>query len=175
MPVGGAIAETIAPLLIVNPYGVFATTTTTRPEIIIEGSDDGRTWRPYVLPYMPGPVDRAPTWNIPYQPRLDWQMWFASYQGLQQSRWIERLMQRLLENSEPVLGLFEGNPFPNNAPRLVRAQLYEYRFAAPGGERRLDGAFFPAVSLETFKRPLQGPAGSTLVPGMAPGPGEIGR
>lgn len=179
LPIGGAIAETIAPLLIVNPYGVFATTTTTRPEIIIEGSDDGRTWKPYVLPYMPGPVDRAPTWNIPYQPRLDWQMWFASYQGLQQSRWIERLLQRLLENSAPVLRLFDANPFRGHTPKLVRAQLYDYRFAQPGGrawwERRLDGAFFPAVGLEVFQRPLQGPASPTLVPGLVPGPGQISR
>jgi len=128
---------------------------------------------------MPGPVARAPTWNIPYQPRLDWQMWFASYQGLQQSRWIERLLRRLLENSEPVLDLLAGNPFPGHAPKLVRAQLYDYRFAAPGStawwERRLDGAFFPPVSLDAFQRPLQGPAGPTVVPGLAPGPGQIGR
>ncbi len=176
LPVISKVAEAVAPFLIVNPYGVFATTTTTRPEIIVEGSDDGRTWRPYVLPYMPGPVTRAPTWNIPYQPRLDWQLWFASYGPLAQNRWIERLLHRLLEGSEPVLGLIADNPFPGQPPKYVRAQLYDYRFAEPGGDawwrRRLDGAYFPPVSLEAFRRgPLRGPT----APGIVPGPGQIGK
>jgi predicted DCC family thiol-disulfide oxidoreductase YuxK len=174
------VAEAVAPLLIVNPYGVFATTTTTRPEIVIEGSDDGKTWKPYVLPYMPGPVTRAPTWNIPYQPRLDWQLWFASYGGIAQNRWIERLMQRLLAGSAPVTRLFAETPFPDHAPKYVRAELYAYRFAAPGSEawwqRRLDGTYFPQVSLETFaKGPLKGPPTPDIIPGLVPGPGQISK
>lgn len=173
------VAERISPLLVVNTYGVFATTTTTRPEIVIEGSNDGRDWRPYVLPYMPGPVARAPTWNIPYQPRLDWQLWFASYGPLAQNRWIERLLQRLLEGSAPVVALFAETPFAEAAPKYVRAQLYDYRFAEPGTDawwqRRLEGAYFPPVSLETFQAPLKGPAAPGLVPGIVPGPARIGR
>jgi hypothetical protein len=169
------VAEKVAPFLIVNPYGVFATTTTTRPEIVIEGSDDGTTWRPYVLPYMPGPVARAPTWNIPYQPRLDWQLWFASYGSIAQNRWIERLLQRLLEGSAPVVALFAETPFAEAAPKYVRAQLYDYRFAGLGADawwqRRLDGAYFPQVGLEAFsKGPLKGPT----APGVA-GPGQVSR
>jgi hypothetical protein len=175
LPVVNKMAEAMAPLLIVNSYGVFATTTTTRPEVIIEGSDDGRTWRPYVLPYMPGPVARAPMWSIPYQPRLDWQLWFASYGPLAQSRWIERLLLRLLEGSPPVLGLFAETPF-DHVPKHVRAELYDYRFAEPGGEawwqRRLDGAYFPQVNLEAFgKGPPKGPPATSVVPG----PGQISR
>jgi hypothetical protein len=41
LPVAGAISEIVSPLLIVNPYGLFAVMTTTRPEIVIEGSTDG--------------------------------------------------------------------------------------------------------------------------------------
>jgi hypothetical protein len=176
LPVVGRLAEAVAPLLIVNPYGVFATTTTTRPDIIIEGSDDGRTWRPYVLPYMPGPVERAPTWNIPYQPRLDWQLWFASYGSAGQNRWIERLLQRLLEGSAPVLTLFAETPFPDHAPRYVRAELYDYRFAEAGEGawwvRRLDGAYFPQVDLNAFAK---GPLKAPTAPGLIPGPGQIRR
>src|SRR2546429_79937 len=36
-----------SPLRIVNSYGLFAVMTTTRPEIILEGSDDGNTWAEY--------------------------------------------------------------------------------------------------------------------------------
>ena len=42
LPFASAIAETVTPFLIVNPYGVFAVMTTTRPGIAFEGSDDGR-------------------------------------------------------------------------------------------------------------------------------------
>jgi predicted DCC family thiol-disulfide oxidoreductase YuxK len=178
LPVVSRVAEAIAPLLIVNPYGVFATTTTTRPEIIIEGSDDGQTWQPYVLPYMPGPVARMPAWSIPYQPRLDWQLWFASYASAAQNRWTERLLQRLLEGSAPVRGLFAETPFADRAPKYVRAQLYAYRLAEPGGaawwQRQLDGAYLPQVSLETFRKgPLTGPAAPGVTPGVVPGPAQI--
>src|ERR1019366_2863005 len=63
---------------IVNGYGLFAVMTTTRPEISIEGSNDNVEWQPYVFKYKPGPLNRAPGWVAPDQPRLDWQMWFAA-------------------------------------------------------------------------------------------------
>ena len=129
LPVAGAMTEALAPLLIVNPYGLFATTTTTRPVIVIEGSDDNRIWHEYALPYLPGPVARAPTWSIPYQPRLDWQLWFAAYSGAGQQPWIERLLRRLLEGSPDVLALFAERPFGERPPKYVRALLYDYRFA----------------------------------------------
>jgi predicted DCC family thiol-disulfide oxidoreductase YuxK len=156
IPVAGAMTEALAPLLIVNPYGLFATTTTTRPVLVFEGSDDNRTWYEYVLPFLPGPVDRAPKWNIPYQPRLDWQLWFAGYSGPGQQRWLERLAQRLLEGSPHVVALFRETPSGARPPKYLRAQLYDYRFAPAGSvawwERRLEGAVLPALTLEDFRR-----------------------
>ena len=160
LPIAGAMTEALAPLLIVNPYGLFATTTTTRPVIVIEGSDDNQTWREYALPYLPGPVTRAPTWSVPYQPRLDWQLWFAAYGSAAQHRWIERVLQRLLEGSPDVLVLFAENPFGQRAPQYVRALLFDYRFAdARSPEerrqwwvRRLDGTYYPQTSLADFQR-----------------------
>jgi hypothetical protein len=150
------MTEALAPLLIVNPYGLFATTTTTRPVLVFEGSDDNRTWHEYVLPFLPGPVDRAPKWNIPYQPRLDWQLWFAGYSGPGQQRWLERLAQRLLEGSPHVVALFRETPSGARPPKYLRAQLYDYRFAPAGSvawwERRLEGAVLPALRLEDFRR-----------------------
>ena len=157
LPVAGAMTEALAPLLIVNPYGLFATTTTTRPVIVIEGSDDNRTWHEYALPYLPGPVARAPTWSIPYQPRLDWQLWFAAYSGAGQQQWIERLLRRLLEGSPDVLALFAERPFGERPPKHVRALLYDYRFADARSPdwwvRRLDGTYYPAVSLSDLPPP----------------------
>ncbi len=156
IPFAGAMTDALAPLLIVNPYGLFATTTTTRPVLVFEGSDDNRTWREYELPFLPGPVDRAPTWNIPYQPRLDWQLWFAGYSAPGQQRWLERLTQRLLEGSPPVVALFRETPGGARPPKYIRAQRYDYRFAPVGSawwwERRLEGAVLPALTLEDLRR-----------------------
>ena len=73
-----AVDRLIEPLHIVSGYGLFAVMTTKRDEIVIEGSDDGVEWREYEFRYKPGDVARRPRWNIPHQPRLDWQMWFAA-------------------------------------------------------------------------------------------------
>jgi predicted DCC family thiol-disulfide oxidoreductase YuxK len=160
LPLAGRLTEAISPLLIVNPYGLFVTTTTTRPEIIIEGSDDGQIWREYVFRYKPGPINRRPPWNIPHQPRLDWQMWFAAYRNVAENPWFERLMQELLKGSPAVPALLAGNPFPDRPPKYVRALLYDYRFADPDtyartGQwwvRRLEGLYFPQVTLADFPR-----------------------
>src|SRR5262249_39481919 len=78
LPVARTLSKLIAPLMIVNRYGLFAVMTTSRPEIIVEGSSDGETWHEYAFRYKPGALTRAPPWNIPHQPRVDWQMWFAA-------------------------------------------------------------------------------------------------
>lgn len=161
LPGLGILSRAVSPFLIVNPYGLFAVMTTTRPEIVIEGSADGRDWREYVFRYKPGPVSRPARWNIPHQPRLDWQMWFAALGSIRDNPWIINLMLRLLQGSPPVLGLLESNPFAGGVPRYVRAQLYDYRFAdrrthALTGEwwvRSPQGLYFPEVSLADFKPP----------------------
>src|SRR5207244_976103 len=43
-PLVAPVAEAIEPLRSVNTYGLFAVMTTTRPEIVVEGSNDGATW-----------------------------------------------------------------------------------------------------------------------------------
>jgi predicted DCC family thiol-disulfide oxidoreductase YuxK len=158
LPVVGALARSVEPLLIVNPYGLFAVMTTERPEIVIEGSADGSTWREYVFRYQPGPLTRAPPWNIPHQPRLDWQMWFAALGDAQTNPWFQNLMLRLLEGSPPVLDLLDSNPFPDRPPSMVRAKIYDYRFAdrsvhAATGQwwvRDFAGWYFPEVELSDF-------------------------
>jgi len=158
LPLVGALNEALAPLLIANPYGLFATVTTTRPVLTIMGSNDGREWRPYVLPFLPGPPDRAPTWNIPYQPRLDWQLWFAAYGHAGEHRWIERLLQRILEGSPHVLTLLGNNPYHDGPPSRVRVDLSTYRFADAGVSHRLwwqehaEGVYYPSVSLTDLQR-----------------------
>jgi predicted DCC family thiol-disulfide oxidoreductase YuxK len=155
LPVARALQQLVSPLMIVNAYGLFAVMTTSRPEIVIEGSADGQVWREYVFRFKPGPVTRRARWSIPHQPRLDWQMWFAALGDRTDNPWFESLMRRLLEGSPPVLALFEADPFPDRPPKYVRGQLYDYRFAdrttrAATGQwwvRQLAGLYFPPVSL----------------------------
>ncbi|MSU69649.1 MAG: lipase maturation factor family protein [Opitutaceae bacterium] len=126
-PVGQVLAA-IAPFRSFNNYGLFAVMTATRPEIIIEGSNDGRDWRAYEFPWKPGDLARRPGWVAPHQPRLDWQMWFAALGSTKQNPWVANLCQRLLLNTPEVLALLATNPFPGQPPRLVRAVLYDYHF-----------------------------------------------
>ena len=145
----------ISPLRLVNSYGLFAVMTTTRLEIVIEGSDDGDNWQAYEFRYKPGDVKRAPKWAEPYQPRLDWQMWFAALGSANDNRWFYNLAGRLLQGSQPVLRLLEHNPFPAHPPKYVRALTYDYHFT-DWAERRRSGAwwrreekgtYLPAISL----------------------------
>ena len=152
---GGPVIQAFSPFHIANSYGLFAAMTTERPEIIIEGSDDGKTWKTYEFSYKPGDLHRRPPFVAPHQPRLDWQMWFAALGGARDSRWFSQLMLRLLQGSPDVARLFAYNPFPNHPPRTVRATLYEYRFTTPEEKRQtgdwwareLKGMYFPEVSL----------------------------
>ncbi len=149
------LSKQILPFDSLNSYGLFAMMTTERPEIIIEGSDDGKTWLPYEFRYKPGDLKRPPAFVAPHQPRLDWQMWFAALSDYQQNRWFVNFCLRLLQGAPEVLALMEKNPFPDAPPRYIRAQLYEYIFTDLK-ERRADGAwwrreykgeYLPAISL----------------------------
>ena len=91
--VAQAVDRVVEPLHIVSSYGLFAVMTTERDEIVIEGSYDGVEWREYEFRYKPGDVSRRPRWNIPHQPRLDWQMWFAALEDPRRLRWFSRFLQ----------------------------------------------------------------------------------
>lgn len=126
-----ALVEGVTTLGIVNGYGPFAIMTTRREEIIVEGSNDGVTWLPYEFKYKPGDLSRPLSWNIPHQPRLDWQMWFAALGNVRQSPWFSRFIARLRDGSEPVASLLRHNPFADRPPQYLRASVYRYRFASP--------------------------------------------
>ncbi len=122
------VLDRIAPFGLVNAYGLFANMTTTRPEIVVEASMDGQSWQEYEFRYKPGNLKREPQFVAPYQPRLDWQMWFAALGSYQENPFLVNLMVRLLEARPEVLALLERAPFGWERPRYVRAVLYEYKF-----------------------------------------------
>ena len=145
----------VEPFRSVNSYGLFRVMTTERPEIVVEGSDDGQTWLAYDFRYKPGDPSRRPAFVEPHQPRLDWQMWFAALSRYDYTPWFQAFLARLLEGSPRVLALMGRNPFPDHPPKYARAQLYEYRFTTwrerretgAWWSRTLVGAYSPVVTL----------------------------
>ena len=131
---GQAMNTSYDPLHLVNSYGAFGSVGKERPVIIFEGtaSPDPVTatdWKEY--PYVGSPWDpklRAP-FIAPYQPHLDWQLWFAAMASPDYYPWTRHLVWKLLHNDPAMLGLFAGNPFPDHPPRYIRAVLYTYHFA----------------------------------------------
>jgi hypothetical protein len=121
----------IYPFSTFNNYGLFSVMTTERLEINLEGTSDGENWTAYVFRYKPGPLDRAPVWTAPHQPRLDWQMWFAALGDYRRNDWLANLMARLLQGEPSVLALLDDNPFEAAPPKQVRALIYQYELTNP--------------------------------------------
>lgn len=164
LPVARQIDKALAPLLIVNRYGLFANMTKRRPEIQIQGSMNGEDWIAYDFRYKPGDPAQAPGWNIPHQPRLDWQMWFAALSRADRQRWFEPLLIGLLENEPMITTLLADNPFPENGPRYIRAMIYQYHFTdyterARSGHwwrRERQDIYYPSMSLEQMQNRSRG-------------------
>lgn len=152
---GARVAQALRPFHLGAVYGAFAVMTKTRREIVLEGTSDGVTWVPYGFPWKPGPIEERPAWVAPWQPRLDWQMWFAALSSCERQSWLWSLQRHLLLGTPDVLALFSGNPFPGKAPKAVRALSYQYRFAPLSQkgvwwQRTFEGPFCPTLDLSAF-------------------------
>ena len=118
----------LEPFRIANHYGLFGRMTWKRYEIEFQGSDDGTHWTPYLFRNKPQNPAEAPRIYAPYQPRFDWNLWFASLGEWRDNPWVLRAEELLLSNDHDVLALFASNPFPQNPPKQVRAVLWQYWF-----------------------------------------------
>jgi hypothetical protein len=144
------------PFRIANRYGLFAVMTRSRYEIEFQGSNDGQTWTAYPFRHKPQELDKPPRIYAPYQPRLDWNLWFASLGEWRDNPMVLRAERRLLSNDHDVLALFAANPFPQGPPRQVRAVLWQYWFTSMEEKRQhglwwrreLLGLYAPAIQLE---------------------------
>jgi hypothetical protein len=118
----------LEPFRISNQYGLFAVMTSGRYEIEFQGSNDSQNWTAYPFRNKPQALNGAPRIYAPYQPRFDWNLWFASLGDWRQDQIVPLTEVRLLENGKDVLALFKDNPFPQAPPRFVRAVLWQYWF-----------------------------------------------
>ncbi len=140
------VLDVYEPYRTINAYRLFANMTLVRREVVIEGSLDGETWEPYELHYKPGDPLRAPPFVAPHQPRVDFLLWFARLGGRRGPIYLERLVERLLEDPDAVAPLFAHMPFEGRAPVHVRVATYEYRFTDLATARET-GAWWERVRL----------------------------
>ncbi len=155
IPLPNAPIAALEPFRIANQYGLFAVMTRGRYEIEFQGSDDGNQWVAYPFKYKPQALNEASRIYAPYQPRFDWNLWFASLGDWRQNDIVPLTEERLLANDADVLSLFRGNPFAKSPPRYVRAVLWQYWFTSMDEKRRtgnwwrrqLLGLYAPEITL----------------------------
>jgi hypothetical protein len=125
----------LEPSRIAGRYGLFAVMTRGRYEIEFQGSNDGQTWIAYPFRFKPDDPAKPPGIYAPYQPRFDWNLWFASLGEWRDNPIVPRTEERLLAGDPDVLSLFAADPFAQ-PPREVRAVLWQYWFTTPAEKRQ---------------------------------------
>jgi lipase maturation factor len=153
-PLPGEPIVALEPFRIANQYGLFAVMTPHRYEIEFQGSNDGITWIAYPFRYKPQDLSAAPGLYAPYQPRFDWNLWFASLGTWPEYSIVPRTEESLLTNEHDVLQLFAGNPFAGTPPRYVRAVLWQYWFTSMA-EKRTTGRWWRRQLLGTYAPTIQ--------------------
>jgi hypothetical protein len=153
-PLPASPVAALEPFRIADRYGLFATMTRGRYEIEFQGSQDGQTWATYPFRYKPQDPGKAPGIYAPYQPRFDWNLWFASLGDWRSNPIVPRTEERLLTGSPDVLALFGTNPFPQSLPRQVRAVIWQYWFSTPQ-EKRAQGVWWTRQLLGLYAPTLE--------------------
>src|SRR5215472_9235008 len=121
--------EKLEPFRIANAYGLFAVMTHERYEIEFQGTQDGQNWIAYPFRYKPQDLTKPPGIYAPYQPRFEWNLWFASLGSWRENRFVIWTEERLLKSDPDVLHLFASNPFSGGPPPVaVRTVIYQYWF-----------------------------------------------
>jgi lipase maturation factor 1 len=136
LPVPTAPIIALEPFRIANRYGLFAVMTRGRYEIEFQGSADGQSWIPYHFRYKPQDLNQPPRIYAPYQPRFDWNLWFASLGSWREYPIVPNTEVQLLSNDKDVLELFADNPFASEPPHEVRALLWQYWFTSMEEKRK---------------------------------------
>ncbi|XP_021963307.1 lipase maturation factor 2 [Folsomia candida] len=156
-PVMRDLHASLAKYHVANSYGLFRKmtgVTSGRPEVVLEYADDlNGPWKEYEFLYKPGNVSAAPLFVAPHQPRLDWQMWFASLSTYHDNPWLVSLTYRLLQGEKSVIKLLDVSKAPKTVPKYIRASAYHYTFtkpsSGPGGDwwtRKRDKEYMPIFS-----------------------------
>jgi len=164
----------LEPFRIANEFGLFAVMTRGRYEIEFQGSNDGVTWKAYPFRYKPQDVQAPPRIYAPYQPRFDWNLWFASLGNWREYRFVLQVEERLLEGEPDVLALFANNPFQRHPPYRVRAVLWQYWFTS-WTEKRQQGSWWRREELGLYAPALESTRDGKIVIFAMPGDPDSSR
>jgi hypothetical protein len=163
----------LEPFRIANEFGLFAVMTRGRYEIEFQGSRDGQTWTPYPFRNKPQDVHAPPRIYAPYQPRFDWNLWFASLGNWRQYPFVLNVEERLLAGEPDVLALFAGNPFPGQPPERIRVVLWQYWFTG-WREKREQGVWWRREQIGLYGPTIErAPGGRFAVLQMPDAPQRI--
>jgi lipase maturation factor len=154
IPLPTSPVTALEPFRIANRYGLFAVMTRGRYEIEFQGSNDGQQWTAYPFRYKPQALNQPPGIYAPYQPRFDWNLWFASLGMWRDYPIVPSTEIRLLANDQDVLKLFAGNPFPEGPPAQIRVVLWQYWFTTME-EKRKTGMWWRRQVLGLYAPTLQ--------------------
>lgn len=135
LPLSSGPVQFLDPFRVANSYGLFGRMTWARYEIEFQGSNDGINWIPYPFRYKPQALNEAPGIYAPYQPRFEWNLWFASLGGWRENPFVVRAEQQLLLNNKDIVALFRFNPFANGPPTQVRSVIWQYWFTDRAAKR----------------------------------------
>jgi len=142
-------------LRLVNTYGAFGSVTKKRLELVILGTSDttitqASVWQEYEFKYKPTSLSRPHQFIAPYQPRLDWQLWFAAFQTPQQNPWLINLVWKLLDNQPQALTFLASNPFPDSPPQFIRIDRYHYQLQ----RHQSDNSYWKRTFVDSWLPPL---------------------
>lgn len=144
-----------------NTYGAFGSVGRKRYELVVKGTADNvitqqTQWKEYEFPAKPTDVNRRLPIIAPYQPRIDWQIWFAAMQTPEENPWLMHLIWKLLHNDKGTLSLISQNPFPDKPPKHIKVDMYLYKFARPGSKevwkREYLGVWLPVLSKNSLRK-----------------------
>ena len=157
-----AVLRFVEPLRIVNSYGVFHASASppVRWVTVVEGSDDGRSWKKYRYRFTQTDARSRPRFVAPHHPRLDHHTFYDAV-GVDGTGYLHpvslsnpylfspspvlaRAMQRVLDPGSPGARLFAESPFPDAAPRLARVGLYRFS-RATREEHERSGSYWNVV------------------------------
>ena len=128
--------STLGRLMLSNGYGLFARMTTTRFELIVEGSYDGHVWQTIDFKYKPNTTMDLRFAGL-HMPRLDWQMWFAALYPHCSRKWFFGFLDSILSGSQTVSDLVSHNPFHTRPPTYLRVQRVSATFTDVRGRDKV--------------------------------------
>jgi lipase maturation factor 1 len=160
-PLPAGPIRALEPFRIANEFGLFAVMTRARYEIEFQGSHDGLAWTAYSFRNKPQDLRSPPRIYAPYQPRFDWNLWFASLGNWRQYPWVLQVERRLLSGEPDVLSLFAADPFPGRPPEQIRVVLWQYWFT-DRREKREQGLWWRREQIGLYAPTLERTPGGKI-------------